>query len=255
MHRFRQLSPQVGSSALETLMVGALAVLVAAAVVGVALLTVGPRSKARNAGPAAAAGSSAPAVPVLEVGCGADTASLEGGAIDAWADGVSVRVAGDVGAVVTFASPGTSGYRMQLFEASGAYRLPLAPGPWTVGCAASGVAVRSTMLGAFDVRDPQHLYLSPEPVCPASGCCEEVVDLPAGFTEDEVGTLHGALAEMGVRQTDTIERAAYVGSSFSLQPPNPLVYRVVRDLQTVARLDVAGEGEAWSARVSGCPAG
>jgi len=255
MRRFASITPQVGSSAVEIVMVGALAFLVVGAVVGVALLTLGTRWNAGNAGTPVATGSLAATVPVLEIACGQTAASLNGGAIDAWADGVSVRVAGDEGAVLTFVSPGAAGYRMQLFEASGSYRLPLAPGRWTAGCAAPGVTTASITLGAFDVLDPRHVYLSPEPACPATGCCEEIVDLPAGFTEDELGTLHVALAERGVLPSDTIERAAYPGSSFAARPPTPLVYRVVRDLQIVARLDVAGEGDTWSANVFGCPAG
>jgi hypothetical protein len=256
MPRITAPSSQAGSSAIETLMVGALVFLLAAAVVGVTLvISLGSRPGSGDGASSLTTEPSAASVPVLEIACGQTEASLDGGAIDAWADGVSVRVAGDVGSVLTFASPGLESYRLQLFEASGSYRLPLAPGRWAVGCAASGATTAATAVGAFDVLDPQHVYVSAQPECPASGCCEAIVDLPAGFTEDERGTLHTALAGSGVRPTDTIERAAYPGSSFSAQPPSPLVYRVVRDLQVVARLEVAGQGDTWSAYVDGCPAG
>jgi hypothetical protein len=255
MRRFASLRLQVGSSGVEIVMVGALVFLVAAAIVGVTLLTIGPRSSAGNAASSAPTGSSVATVPAIVVACGAEGASVEGDAVDGTSEGVPVRIVGDEGAVLSFASPGKPGYRMRVFEPSGSYRLPLAPGGWGVGCAGTGVVSESVALGVFDVRDPGQVYLRTAPECPASGCCDEIVDLPAGFADDDLGTLHEGLADAGVRPSDTIERAAYPGSTFSARPPSPLVYRVVRDLQIVARVDVAGEGDTWSAKVSGCPAG
>lgn len=255
MRRFAPSGAQVGSSAVEIVMVGALLFLVVGAVVGVALLTLGPRSNAGGTASSAFTGSPVAVVPAIEIACGADGASIEGQAVDATLGGVPVRIVGDVGAVLSFVSPGIPGYRMRVFEPSGSYRLPLAPGAWGVGCAGTGVESGSIALGDFDVRDPGRAYLRTAPGCPASGCCDEIVQLPAGFADDDLGTLREGLAAAGVRPSDTIERAAYPGSTFSAQPPTPLVYRVVRDLQIVARLDVAGEGDTWSANVHGCPAG
>ncbi len=253
MRRLARFSPQVGSSPIESLLVGALVFLVAAAIVGFSLvLFLGPRAATGDAASSGPTAPSATTVPAVEITCGADTA-LEGEAVDASSAGVPVRIVGDEGAVVSFASPGTPGYQMRVFEPSGAYRLPLSPGGWSVGCAGSGVVSESVALGVFEVRDPDHVYLRTAPECPASGCCDEIVDLPPGFTDDDLGTLREGLADAGVRPTDTIERAAYPGSTFSAQPPSPLVYRIVRDLQIVARLDVGGEGDTWSARVYGCP--
>lgn len=180
---------------------------------------------------------------------------MEGEAVDASSAGAPVRVVGDEGAVLSFAAEGTSVYRMWVFEPSGSYRLPLEPGAWGVGCAATGEVSSSVALGVFEVRDPDNVFLRARPECPASGCCDDIVDLPPGFADDDLGTLRDGLAAAGVRPTDTIERAAYPGSAFSAEPPSPLVYRVVRDLQIVARLEVAGEGDTWSANMTGCPAG
>jgi hypothetical protein len=255
MRRIARFSSQVGSSPIESLLVGALLLLVAGAIVGVTLvLSLGPRSAAGPAASSSLASSSATSVPAIEIACGADATSVEGEAVDATSGGVPVRIVGDEGAVLIFTSSMAPAYRMQVFEAAGSYELPLAPGPWSAGCAASGAIAGSVASGVFEVRDPDAAYLRTRPECPASGCCDEIVDLPPGFEDDDVGTLREALAGAGVRPTDTIERAAYPDSTFSAQPPSPLVYRVVRDLQIVARLDVAGEGDTWSAKVYGCPA-
>ncbi|MGZ5345087.1 MAG: hypothetical protein ACXWF5_10400 [Actinomycetota bacterium] len=255
MRRLASFSPQVGSSPIESLLLGALVFLVAAAIVGMTLvLFLGPRAAPGNAASSGPTAPSATTVPAIEIACGVDGTSVEGEAVDATSGGVPVQIVGDEGAVLSFASPGMPGHQMRVFEPSGSYRLPLAPGGWGVGCAGSGVVSESVALGVFEVRDPDHVYLRTAPECPASGCCDEIVDLPAGFIDDDLGTLREGLADAGVRPTDTIERAAYPGSTFSAQPPSPLVYRVVRDLQIVARLDVGGEGDTWSARVYGCPA-
>ena len=232
----------------------ALVFVVTAGFVGVVLLaTLGRDGQGRTTVPTDP-GADLLAVPALEIACGADGASVRGDAVDATPDGVPVQVVGDDGAVLSFASPGIPGYRMRVFEPSGAYALPLAPGPWAVECAVSGSTADAAVLGVFAVRDPDQVYLRTRPECPADGCCDDTVDLPAGFTRDDVGTLHEGLADVGVRASDTIERAAFPASSLSTRPPNPLVYRVVRDLQIVARVEVAGERGAWSARVYGCPA-
>jgi hypothetical protein len=255
MRRSATLPSQHGSSTVETLMLVALASLLAAALVGAALvMSLGQRSVPAGTAPRVPAAASE-SVATLRIACGAGEASLEGEAVDATSGGVPVRVAGDDGVVVSFASPGESTYRMRVFEASGSYLLPLAPGGWSVGCAGSGMPGVSTALGAFEVRDPAGIYQRARPDCPATGCCQEIVDLPAGFTEDDLGTLREGLASVGLRPTDTIERAAYPTSTFSARPPRPLVYRIVRDLQIVARLDVGGHGDLWSAGVQGCPAG
>lgn len=251
MRRMSVLSAQDASSPVEALLVAALAFLLTAAIVGFGLLM--------TLQPSAVHGGLDPAVPVapvpaLQIACGADAATLDGGAVDADARGVSVELAGDDGAVLSFASPGLPGYRMRMFEPSGAYSLPLPPGRWAVSCAGSGVVADAVVLGAFEVRDPDGTYLRSRPDCPDSGCCDDIVELPPGFADDDLGTLHAGLADSGVRTTDTIERAAYTESRFAARPPNPLVYRVVRDLQVVARLSVAGQGDTWSANVYGCPA-
>lgn len=254
MRRIAPSSSETGSSGIETLMVGALVVLVAAAVVGVGLvLSLGSRRASERAVPTPT--PRALSVPALAIVCGADGASLEGEAVDASSAGVPVHVVGDEGAVLSFAAEGAPVYRMWVFEPSGSYRLPLEPGAWGVGCAATGEASSSVALGVFEVRDPGHVFLRARPACPASGCCDDIVDLPPGFADDDLGTLHDGLTDAGVLPTDTIERAAYPDSTFSAEPPSPLVYRVVRDLQIVARLEVAGEGDTWSANVTGCPAG
>ncbi len=255
MRRISFTSSQVGSSAVETLMVGALVVLVAAAVVGVTLvLSLGSRRNSGSAAPSVPSVSVVP-VPAIEITCGADGASIDGAAVNATSEGVPVRIVGDEGALLSFRSPGTPAYPITVFEPSGSYRLPLAPGGWGVACAGTGAGSGPIALGVFEVRDPAGVYLRTRPECPTSGCCDEIVDLPPGFADDDLGTLHDGLADAGVRPTDTIERAGYPDSTFSAQPPSPLVYRVVRDLQIVARLEVAGEGNAWSANMFGCPAG
>jgi len=254
MSRFPDPSAHDGSSAIETMLVVTLACLVTAAIVGTALvMSLRPRPTSSQAqsvsiGPVTS-------VPVLEIVCGAGDTSLGGGAVDATTEGVPVKVAGDDGAVLSFASPGAPVYRMRVVEPSGSFALPLSPGAWTVGCAASGTLAETSTLGAFEVRDPGAVYLRTRPECPTSGCCNDIVDLPTGFAADDLGVLHDGLANLGVLPTDTIERAAYPGSTFSAQPPSPLVYRVVRDLTIVARVDVAGERDAWSANVYGCPGG
>jgi len=256
MRRIAPFSPERGSSGVETLMIAALVFLVAAAVVGVGLvLSLGSRGASERSVPVTPSTSPAPSVPALVIDCAAGGTSLEGEAVDASSAGVPVRVTGDEGAVLSFAGEGTAAYRMWLFEPSGSYRLPLEPGAWGVACAATGEVSSSVALGVFEVRDPDHVFLRARPECPASACCDDIVDLPPGFADDDLGTLRDGLADAGVRPTDTIERAAYPDSTFSAVPPSPLVYRVVRDLQIVARLEVAGEGETWSANVTGCPAG
>ena len=256
MRRFPPPSAAEGSSAAETMLLLALAFVLVAGLVGVVLMTtLEPRSSAENPDPAVSIGSPAVSVPVLEIACGAGDDSIDGGAVDATSEGVPVRIAGQDGALLSFVAPGIPGYRMRVFEPSGSYSLPLAPGRWTVGCAGSGVADETVTVGAFEVRDRDGVYLRTRPDCPTSGCCNEIVELPAGFLDDDLGTLHEGLAEVGVLPTDTIERAAYPESTFSARPPNPLVYRVVRDLQIVARLDLAGDGDTWSANVYGCPGG
>jgi hypothetical protein len=255
MRRFLGPSAHAGSSAIETMLVVALACLVTAAIVGTALvMSLRPRSTSSQGQPVSS-GPPVASVPVLEIACGAGDVSIGGGAVDATTEGVPVKVAGDDGAVLSFASPGVPAYRMHVVETSGSYALPLSPGEWTVGCAASGVLADTATLGAFEVRDPGAVYLRTQPECPTSGCCNDIVDLPPGFADDDLGALHEGLASVGVLPTDTIERAAYPASTFSAQPPSPLVYRVVRDLTIVARVDVAGKADAWSANVYGCPAG
>jgi len=254
MRRFPVLSAQGASSPVETLLLAALAFLLAAAVVGFALMmTLEPRTGAGPTDPAIPAATVA-SVAVLQIACGADAATVEGGAADATSRGVPVKITGDDGAVLSFASPGVPVYRMRVFEPSGTYALPLQPGEWAISCTRSGAAPTSSVLGAFEVRDPGQVYLRTLPECPASGCCDDIVELPPGFTDGDLATLHAGLADAGVSSTDTIERAAYPESRFSARPPNPLVYRVVRNLQVVARLDVAARGGTWSAKVSGCPA-
>jgi hypothetical protein len=255
MRRLPIPSAEDGSSPVETLLLAALAVVLAAAVVGVALMvTLEPRIAPDPTDPALATGSPVAAVPVLEIACGADAASIGGEAVDANSSGVPVKISGDDGAALSFASPGIPGYRMQLFEPSGEYALPLPPGPWVVSCVGSDALSGPATLGTFEVRDPGRVYLRTSPDCPASGCCDEVVGLSPGFVDDELGVLHDGLAGTGVLPTDTIERAAYARSRLTAQPPNPLVYRVVRNLQIVARLDVARADGTWSALVFGCPA-
>ena len=254
MRRFSHLSAQDASSPVETLLLAALAFLVAAAIVGFGLMmTLQPRAVPDPTDPAA---PTVPVVsaPVLQIACGADAASVEGGAVDATPRGVPVEISGDDGARLRFASLGAPAYGMRLFEPSGEYALPLQPGGWAVSCAGPGTGAAPVVLGTFEVRDPREAYLRALPDCPAAGCCDDIVQLPPGFADDDIGTLHAGLADAGVLPTDTIERAGYAASRFSARPPNPLVYRVVRNLQIVARLDVAGRGDAWSAKVSGCPA-
>jgi hypothetical protein len=256
MRPFPDPSAHDGSSAIETMLVVALACLVTAAIVGTALvMSLRPRSTSSQGQGPLSNGPPVASVPVLEIACGADDASVGGRAVDATNEGVPVMVAGDDGAVLSFASRGVPVYRMHVVEPSGSYALPLSPGEWTVGCAASGTLAETATLGTFEVRDPGSVYLRTQPECPASGCCNDIVDLPPGFADDDLGALRQGLADVGVLPTDTIERAAYPASTFSAQPPNPLVYRVVRDLTIVARVDVAGKGDAWSANVYGCPAG
>lgn len=252
MRRLPAPSAQVGSSPVEMLLLIALAVVIAGGLVGVSLLvTLQPSSEAVGT---VGIAQPVPSVPTLEIACGLDGGSLGGEAVDATAAGVPVEVAGDGGAALSFTSPGVPAYRMGVFAASGRYTLPLAPGSWTVGCAGSGAAADSAALGTFEVRDPEGAYLRARPDCPPEGCCDDILALPSGFADDDLGALHAGLTDAGVLPTDMVERAAYPESSFSTQPPNPLVYRVVRDRRIVARVDVAGEGDAWSASVHGCPA-
>ena len=134
MRRFAPSGAQVGSSAVEIVMVGALLFLVVGAVVGVALLTLGPRSNAGGTASSAFTGSPVAVVPAIEIACGADGASIEGQAVDATLAGVPVRIVGDVGAVLSFVSSGIPGYRMRVFEPSG-----VLPASARAGCLGRGL--------------------------------------------------------------------------------------------------------------------
>jgi hypothetical protein len=251
MRRYPSASDAGGSSVIEVLLVGILALSVIGAVAGVVLLSsIGPRSSPTTI---ASVDPAAASSPEIEISCGAGDPAVAGSAVDATSAGAAVAISGREGALLSFVSPGVPGYRMHVVEPSARYELPLPPGTWTVGCAASGVPAETSAVGAFAVRDPGEVYVRTKPDCPETGCCDDSVTLPEGFAEDDLGTLREGLEGVWVRPDDVIERAAYPGSRYTAQPPSPLVYRVVRDLRIVARLDVASDGDVWTARVLGCP--
>ncbi len=248
MRRFRHPATEGGSSPVETLLLGALVFVLTAAIVGFALMmTLAPRSAPVPApGPVASA-------PVIEIACGAAAATVTGQAVDAGPRGAPVQVAGDDGATLAFTSPGSPDYGMRVFEPTGRYLLPLAPGVWEVACAVPRSGPTTVFLGTFEVRDPLQVYLRSLPDGPPEGTCAHVLDVPSGFATDQLGALHEGLAGVGVLPTDTIERAAYTASRLRAQPPIPLVFRVVRNDRIVARVEVAADGNAWTASVFGCP--
>ncbi|MEO8475827.1 MAG: hypothetical protein ABI572_02110 [Actinomycetota bacterium] len=248
MRRFRHPATEAGSSPMETLLLGALVFVLAAAIVGFALMmTLAPRSV-----PVPAPGPM-PSAQVIEIDCGTDVAVVTGGAVDAGPRGAPVLVIGDEGATLVFTSPGSPDYRMRVFEPTGRYLLPLAPGVWEVGCAVPGSGPTTVFLGTFEVRDPAQIYLRSLPDGPPEGACAHVLDVPPSFAADQLGALHEGLAGVGVLPTDTIERAAYAASRLRAEPPTPLIFRVVRDGRIVARVEVAIHGDAWTASVFGCP--
>jgi hypothetical protein len=254
-HARRARREEGGSSALTTVATLALAfALLAGATLFALQATQDPGPERSSSAPAAPAPEPA-AAEQLAVVCAEGGARVDAPVVNANEEGVSSSVEGSPGMVVSFASPTSPGYRFVLRGSRARGPLPLPPGAWSVACSSDPGFQPSTGFGApFSVADPGAYYIASHPSDPASTCSWRG-PLPDAFASDHDAALRSALSDDGLQARDVIEPASYPSAGYRAYPPSSAVFRVVREDEVLARIDVVkAEGE-WTFSVLGCISG
>ncbi len=188
----------------------------------------------------------------LDLTCGDGTAGVRVAAVNARAYGVHVAVTGVQGQRVVFQSDTGIGYELLLRgEATNAV-LPLPPGVWHGACtAADGPPPQPDAGAAFVIFGPRVPFRAEHAGVHRRRYRRDRSPSPA-FSSSPKAAIREVLSDDGVTGSDVIERAAYPKSVSSVDPVNPLVFRVLREDVIVAHVDAVQSDDGWSYHVSGC---
>jgi hypothetical protein len=190
---------------------------------------------------------------VLHVTCTPTSATLDTTQVRPQSDGLHVVMdaSGDVAnaEIDTGSTPETfSGVGVDPHD-DGSRGIPIAPGPWFVGCSARGDAVPIDAFGtarapAFTIVDPEGIYV------PVDLACHAPTTRTYGVTGSDI--THDSIAAVpGILSTDTVQPAGYPdGPGFKDGP----ILTVLRDGSAVARIHLPFEANgSWTVSVDACP--
>lgn len=188
-----------------------------------------------------------------QVTCTEGGATLETTAVDAGPAGVPITLTGAAGQVVVFTSSDGIVYRFVLASDAVEGPLPLHPANWDVACSTNPDFAPVFGSGAaFTVADPDGVYVPTTPESDvAAGCAWRGV-LETSYERDPEAAIRVALSDDGLLDSDQVEPAGYPKSGFQSYPPASDVFRVVREDEILARVDVVRAEGQWRYSVLGC---
>lgn len=242
-------------SVAQTLALGVLVLVIAAGAGLLGAMATADRPDASTPDDAFVPIDTADAVRVLRMGCVENGADLESQAVKAQSDGVHVEITGATGESVFF---NTSGNRQYQFTLRGAapqrLALPLPPGSWRAVCSPSEGTPAAGAGAAFVVTDPNEVFVTSVPACSVDDMRSEVHPLPPEFVQDQEAVLRDAFGGR-IQPNDLVERAGYPDAVAGMDPPNPLIFRVVRGSTIVASINAAEGNDGWDSEMIGCLGG